>query len=145
MKSQFTRFLAPATLLVAFSVAAQASNGTSLSVIASNADASPACSGNPVTIDITVTSTASEAPITAYVSTDGVTFTSIGSVGNWSSSSGRSATAEGTAQVAIPGSGTTDVEIRVTQPGFKGDPNKKASADVLITPQCGGSLGGAAS
>jgi hypothetical protein len=139
VKTQLVRFLVLATVLVmsgGFAVAVHASNGTQLSVIASTDDTHPACYGNPVTINITLTSTGSAAQVSLFASTDGSTFTNLGSITNWSVA-GRTKTADGTIQVLVSANSATVVEIRAIQPGENGDPRKAVSTEVTITPQCG--------
>ena len=142
--AQRARLLILATALIVsygYAASAYAANGTELSVIASVDNATPACSNTaiPVTIDVTVISTGSTAPASLYISTDGSTFTSAGTINetDWTGA-GRTKTAIGTITITLSGNAPTIVEVRAIQPGSNGNPNKKASApDVTITPSCG--------
>src|SRR5438034_1274133 len=88
--AQRARLLILATALIGsygYAASAYVANGTELSVIASVDNATPACNTAPVTIDVTVISTGSTAPASLstapaslYISTDGKTFTSAGTI-----------------------------------------------------------------
>jgi hypothetical protein len=138
MRTRLFSALVIASLIVLpgnFVVNARADNGTALFAYVSNSNSAPACSNQPVAVDVTVYSTASASPVFLFTSVNGGDFTPAGVSNNWSSD-GRTRTLQQTIGVQIPAVGA-NVWVLAIQPGANGNDNKQTVAFLRINPSCG--------
>lgn len=145
MKSSCARFAVVAVCLSLWICAASvtqadasSTNGTDLTTTASVA--STICSADAesatVNINVVIDSTASAAPASVLISTNGgATFIPEGTISDWSHS-GRDKSADLALAETFPANTTTQFEVCAAQPGSTGNSNKSSCADLSIDPAC---------
>jgi hypothetical protein len=120
--------------LASLAIAAGTDLTTSLSVSGEICSADFASAS--LNLNILVTSSASGAPATVTLSTDGgATFTNVGTISVWSQS-GRNKSAQLSLAEVVAANTTTTFEVCAAQPGSNGNSDKGSCADVSVEPTC---------